>query len=71
MLEKNVEKKIYEKSFDKKNFGKINSKTKIHTLDLGLSASDAGSCCIFTLAVRQPPSCIEIYYFLIDEFLFL
>ena len=36
------------------------------TLDLGLSASAAGSCCIFTLAVRQPPvlaSCIEIYYF--------
>ena len=36
------------------------------TLDLGLSASVAGSCCIFTLAVRQPPvlaSCIEIYYF--------
>ena len=35
------------------------------TLDLGLSASAAGSCCIFTLAVRQPPvlaSCIEIYY---------
>ena len=36
------------------------------TLDLGLSASAAGSCCIFTLAVRQPPvlaSCIETYYF--------
>ena len=35
------------------------------TLDLGLSVSAAGSCCIFTLAVRQPPvlaSCIEIYY---------
>ena len=35
------------------------------TLDLGLSAAAAGSCCIFTLAVRQPPvlaSCIEIYY---------
>ena len=36
------------------------------TFDLGLSASVAGSCCIFTLAVRQPPvlaSCIEIYYY--------
>ena len=36
------------------------------TLDLGLSASAAGSCCIFTLAVRQPPvlaSCIEILYY--------
>ena len=36
------------------------------TLDLGLSASAAGSCYIFTLAVRQPPvlaSCIEIYYY--------
>ena len=36
------------------------------TLDLGLSASAAGLCYIFTLAVRQPPvlaSCIEIYYF--------
>ena len=35
-------------------------------LDLGLSASGAGSCCFFTLAVRQPPvlaSCIEIYYY--------
>ena len=34
------------------------------TLDFGLSVSAAGSCCIFTLAVRQPPvlaSCIEIY----------
>ena len=33
------------------------------TLDLGLSASAAGSCCVFTLAVRQPPvlaSYIEI-----------
>ena len=33
------------------------------TLDLGLSASAASSCCIFTLTVRQPPvlaSCIEI-----------
>ena len=29
MLKKNVEKKIFEKSFDKKNLGKINSKTKI------------------------------------------
>ena len=32
---------------------------------LSISASVAGSCCIFTLAVRQPPvlaSCIEIYY---------
>ena len=29
MLKKNFEKKIYENSFDKKNFGKINSKTKI------------------------------------------
>ena len=37
------------------------------TFDLGLSASAASSCCIFTLAVRQPPvlaSCIEIYYLL-------
>ena len=36
------------------------------TVDLGLSASAAGSCCIFTLAVRQLlvlASCIEIYYF--------
>ena len=38
----------------------------LHTLELGLSASAADSCCIFTLAVRQRPvsaSCIEIYYF--------
>ena len=38
------------------------------TLNIGLSASAAGSCCIFTLAVRQPPvlaSCIEIYYYII------
>ena len=40
------------------------------TLNLGLSASAAGSCCIFTLAVRQTPvlaSCIEIYYFVIPH----
>ena len=36
------------------------------TLKLGLAASVAGSYCIFTLAVREPPalaSCIQIYYF--------
>ena len=48
-------------------FAHCSCKKTALTLDLGLSASTAGSCCIFTLAVRQPPvlaSCIEIYYFL-------
>ena len=47
-------------------FAHCSCKNAALTLDLGLSASAAGSCCIFTLAVRQPPvlaSCIEIYYF--------
>ena len=49
-------------------FAHCSCKNAALTLDLGLSASAAGSCCIFTLAVRQPPvfaSCIEIYYFLV------
>ena len=52
---------IYRKVTNNKRKWKINKLT----LDLGLSASAADSCCIFTLAVRQPPvlaSCIEIYY---------
>ena len=46
-------------------FAHCSCKNSALSLDLGLSASAAGSCCIFTLAVRQPPvlaSCIEIYY---------
>ena len=46
-------------------FAHCSCKNAALTLDLGLSASAAGSCCIFTLGVRQPPvlvSCIEIYY---------
>ena len=45
-------------------FAHCSCKNAAWTLDLGLSEVD-GSCCIFTLAVRQPPvlaSCIEIYY---------
>ena len=47
-------------------FAHCSCKNTAWTLDLGLSASAAGSCCSFTLVVRQPPvlaSCIEIYYF--------
>ena len=47
-------------------FAHCSCKNAALTLDLGLSVSAAGSCCIFTLAVRQPPvlaSCIEIYYY--------
>ena len=46
-------------------FANCSCKNAALTFDLGLSASAAGSCCILTLAVRQPPvlaSCIEIYY---------
>ena len=48
-------------------FAHCSCKNAALTLDVGLWASAAGSCCIFTLAVRQPlvlASCIEIYYFL-------
>ena len=47
-------------------FAHCSCKNAAHTVNLGLSASAAGWCCIFTLAVRQPPvlaSCIEMYYF--------
>ena len=47
-------------------FAHCSCKNAALTFDLGLSASASGSCCIFTLAVRQPPvlaSCIEIYYY--------
>ena len=47
-------------------FALCSCKNATLALDLGLSTSGAGSCCIFTLAVRQPPvlaSCIEIYYY--------
>ena len=47
-------------------FAHCSCKNAALTLDLGLSASAADSCCIFTLAVRPPPvltSRIEIYYF--------
>ena len=47
-------------------FAHCSCKNAALTLDLGLSASAADSCCIFTLTVRQPSvlaSCIEIYYF--------
>ena len=47
-------------------FAHCSFKNAALTFDLGLSASAACSCYIFTLAVRQPPglaSCIEIYYF--------
>ena len=46
-------------------FAHCSYKNAALTLDLGLSASAAGSCYIFTLEVRQPPvlaSCIKIYY---------
>ena len=46
-------------------FAHCSCKNAALTLDLGLSASAARSCCIFTLAVRQPlvlASCVEIYY---------
>ena len=49
-----------------RRFAHCSCKNAALTLDLGLSASVAGSCCIFTLTVRQPPilaTCIEIYYF--------
>ena len=54
-------------------FAHCSCKNAALTLDLGLSASAAGLCCIFTLAWRQPPvlaSCIEIYYS-IEDFTFL
>ena len=47
-------------------FAYCSCKNAALTLDLGQSASAAGSCCISIIAVRQPPvlaSCIEIYYF--------
>ena len=47
-------------------FAHCSCKNAALSVDLGISASAAGSCCVFTLAVRQPPvltSCIEIYYF--------
>ena len=50
-----------------RRFAHCSCKNAALNLDLGLSASAAGSCCIFTLAVRQPPvlaSYIEIYYFI-------
>ena len=49
-----------------RRFAHCSCKNLALTLVFGLSASAAGSCCIFTLAVRQSPvlaSCIEIYYF--------
>ena len=47
-------------------FAHCSCKNAALALDLGLSASAAGSCCIFTLAVRQTPvlaSCIEIIFY--------
>ena len=57
-----------------RRFAHCSCKNAALSLDFGLSASAAGSYCIFTLAVRQPPvlaSCIEIYYFDIFNMVFL
>ena len=48
-----------------RRFARCSCQNAALTLHLGLLASAADSCCIFTLAVRQPPvfsSCLEIYY---------
>ena len=60
-----VKKNIVQYISPHERFAHCPCKNATLTLDLSLSGSAAGSCCIFALAVRQPPvlaSGIEIYY---------